>query len=99
MFLKCRIRKKDGKEHRSWSIEESRRVGKKVLQRHVLYLGELSESQQRATCGCWRAGSSRCGGANNRQPENQAGARGKKRKRQKPRVNRAQKYSKTEYMW
>ena len=50
MFLQCRIRKKDGKVHRSWSIEESRRVGKRILHRHVLYLGELNDSQQRA----WR---------------------------------------------
>ncbi len=26
MHLKCRVRRKDGKEHRTWSIVESRRV-------------------------------------------------------------------------
>lgn len=48
MFLKCSTRKKDGKEHRSWSIVESRRVGRWVVQRHVLYLGEINDSQRAA---------------------------------------------------
>ncbi|OAM88923.1 hypothetical protein AW736_09060 [Termitidicoccus mucosus] len=46
MYLKCRTRRKDGKEHRSWSVVESCRYGKKVAQRHVLYLGELNDCQQ-----------------------------------------------------
>ncbi len=46
MFLKCSTRRKDGKEHRSWSIVESRRVGRSVVQRHVLYLGEINDSQR-----------------------------------------------------
>lgn len=49
MFLKCRIRKKDGKEHRSWSVVESRRFSDgKVAHRHVLYLGEINDSQREA---------------------------------------------------
>jgi hypothetical protein len=49
MFLKCSVRRKDGKEHRSWSIVESRRVhGGGVVQRHLLYLGEINDSQQAA---------------------------------------------------
>lgn len=48
MFLKCSTRRKDGKEHRSWSIVESRRIGRSVAQRHVLYLGEINDSQQAA---------------------------------------------------
>ena len=49
MFLKCRIRKKDGKEHRSWSVVESRRFSDgKVAHRHVLYLGEITDSQREA---------------------------------------------------
>ncbi len=49
MFLKCSQRRKDGKVHRSWSVVESRRYsGGKVAQRHVLYLGELNDSQRRA---------------------------------------------------
>ena len=48
MFLKCSRRKKDGKEHRSWSVVESRRVGRGVVQRHVLYLGEINDSQRAA---------------------------------------------------
>lgn len=49
MFLKCRIRKKDGKEHRSWSVVESRRFSDgKVAHRHVLYLGEINDSQRAA---------------------------------------------------
>ena len=49
MFLKCRERHKDGKTHRSWSIVESRRyAGHKVAHRHVLYLGEINDSQRSA---------------------------------------------------
>lgn len=49
MFLRSTLRKKNGKLHRYWSIAENRRVaGGKVLQRHVLYLGEISGSQQQA---------------------------------------------------
>jgi len=51
MFLRCHQRKKDGKEHRYYSIEESRRLQSgKVVQRRVLYLGEINDSQQAA----WR---------------------------------------------
>lgn len=52
MFLKRTVRRKDGKEHPYWSLVENRRVdgGKKVVQRHVLYLGEINSSQQAA----WR---------------------------------------------
>jgi hypothetical protein len=51
MFLRCHRRKKDGKEHRYYSIEESRRLQSgKVVQRRVLYLGEINDSQQAA----WR---------------------------------------------
>ncbi len=47
MFLKCSERRKDGKVHRSWSIVESRRyAGGKVAQHHVLYLGEINDSQR-----------------------------------------------------
>ena len=48
MFLKCSTRRKDGKEHRSWSIVESQRVGRSVVQRHVLYLGEINDCQRAA---------------------------------------------------
>ena len=51
MFLRSKIRRKDGKEHRSWSVVENRRVGRgRVVQRHVLYLGEINSSQELA----WR---------------------------------------------
>jgi transposase len=51
MFLRCHRRKKDGKEHHYYSIEESRRLQSgKVVQRRVLYLGEINDSQQAA----WR---------------------------------------------
>jgi hypothetical protein len=49
MYLKCSTRRKNGKEHRSWSIVENRRVpGGGCVQRHVLYLGEINDSQQAA---------------------------------------------------
>ena len=49
MYLKCSTRRKNGKEHRSWSLVENRRVrGAECVQRHVLYLGEINDSQQAA---------------------------------------------------
>jgi hypothetical protein len=49
MYLKCSKRRKNGKDHRSWSIVENRRVqGGQCVQRHVLYLGEINDSQQAA---------------------------------------------------
>ena len=46
MFLRCTTRKKNGKEHRYWSVVENKRcAGHKISQRHVLYLGELDEQQ------------------------------------------------------
>jgi transposase len=51
MFLRCHTRQKDGKLHRYWSIVETRRCGKRgTVQRPVLYLGEINDSQQAA----WR---------------------------------------------
>jgi hypothetical protein len=49
MFLKCSVRRKDGKVHRSWSVVESQRLSRqRVVQRHVLYLGEINDSQRAA---------------------------------------------------
>ena len=49
MFLRCTDRKKDGKEHRYWSIVKNRRVsGGRVVQRQVLYLGEINDCQREA---------------------------------------------------
>lgn len=49
MYLKCNRRIKDGKEHRYWSIMENRRcAGGRVVQRPVLYLGEINNSQREA---------------------------------------------------
>ncbi len=46
MFLRARTRRKDGKQHRYWSVVESRRVrGGRVVQRQLLHLGELNDSQ------------------------------------------------------
>lgn len=51
MFLRATTRKKDGKVHRYWSIVENRRLpGGRITQRHVLYLGEINSTQERA----WR---------------------------------------------
>ena len=47
MFLRATTRKKDGKEHHYFSVVENKRVsGGRVLQRHVLYLGEINSSQE-----------------------------------------------------
>src|ERR1700680_102888 len=51
MFLRCKVRRKDGKQHRYWSVVENTRVaGGRVVQRHVLYLGEINDTQEFA----WR---------------------------------------------
>jgi transposase len=51
MFLRASIRKKDGKVHRYFSVVENKRVARgRVVQRHVLYLGEINDSQELA----WR---------------------------------------------
>jgi transposase len=56
MRLKCHTRIKDGKEHRYWSIVESVRCSReRVVQRHVLYLGELNDSQREGWTRCLEA--------------------------------------------
>ena len=51
MFLRSTRRKKDGKEHRYFSVVENRRLSAgKTAQRTVLYLGEVNDRQERA----WR---------------------------------------------
>ncbi len=51
MFLRSNKRIKDGKEHRYYTVVESRRLRSgRVAQRQVLYLGEINDSQQAA----WR---------------------------------------------
>ena len=51
MFLRAKIRKKDGKRHRYFSVVENKRVaGGRIVQKHVLHLGEINDSQELA----WR---------------------------------------------
>ena len=51
MFLRSTNRRKDGKDHRYFSVVENRRIaGGKTAQRTVLYLGEINDQQQAA----WR---------------------------------------------
>src|SRR2546428_6683880 len=51
MFLRYTRRFKDGKEHRYWSIVENHRgADRRVIQRQVLYLGEINDSQKAAWC-------------------------------------------------
>ena len=51
MFLRYTTRRKNGKEHRYYSLVENRRVASgRVVQRHALYLGEINDSQEEA----WR---------------------------------------------
>jgi transposase len=51
MYLRANTRTKDGKQHRYFSVVESRRVnGGSPTQRTVLYLGEINDSQEAA----WR---------------------------------------------
>ena len=51
MFLRRKGRCKDGKAHRYFSVVENRRVrGGRVVQRQVLFLGEINDRQE----GAWR---------------------------------------------
>ena len=51
MFLRRTNRRKDGKDHRYFSIVENHRLPSgKTVQRTVLYLGEINDQQQAA----WR---------------------------------------------
>src|ERR1700676_2488964 len=46
MFLRRIERRKNGKTHLYWSLVENKRLdGGGVVQRHVLYLGEINSSQ------------------------------------------------------
>jgi len=47
LFLRSTNRKKDGKDHRYFSIVENQRISAdKTVQRTVLYLGEINDQQQ-----------------------------------------------------
>src|SRR5260370_7871233 len=51
MFLRWKVRRKGGKERRCWrGVENTRVAGGRVAQRHVLYLGEINDTQELA----WR---------------------------------------------
>jgi transposase len=51
MFLRPTLRKKNGKTHTYWNVVENKRLdGGRVVQRQVLYLGEITASQVSA----WR---------------------------------------------
>jgi len=51
MFLRSTFRRKDGKEHRYWSVVEAKGVaGGRVVRRPLLNLGEINSSQELA----WR---------------------------------------------
>jgi hypothetical protein len=50
-FLRKTERRKNGKRHPCWSVVERKRLdGERVVQRHVLYPGEIDSSQAEA----WR---------------------------------------------
>jgi hypothetical protein len=47
MFLRCKVRRKDGKQHRYWSVVENTWTARgRVVQRHVLYLGEINDTPE-----------------------------------------------------
>jgi len=50
MFLRAKTRFKDGKQHRYWSVVENQRTHGRHVQRQVLYLGEINDSQRAAWC-------------------------------------------------
>ena len=47
-FLQCHHRFKNGKDHCYWSIAEKVRTQRGWVQRHLLYLGEVNDSQKAA---------------------------------------------------
>ncbi len=56
MYLKGHRRLKDGKEHRYWRIAEKHRcVDGRIVDRHVLYLGEINDSQKASWLRCIEA--------------------------------------------
>jgi hypothetical protein len=63
MFLRATTRKKNGKDHHYWSLVENQRLPNgKILQRPVLYLGEINDTQQaawRKTVEVWEDGQPR----------------------------------------
>ena len=51
MYLRCNRRFKDGKAHCYWNIVEAKRCADgRVVQRQVLYLGEINDNQREAWC-------------------------------------------------
>jgi len=51
MYLRCNRRFKDGKEHFYWNIVEAKRCADgRVVQRQMLYLGEVNDSQREGWC-------------------------------------------------
>lgn len=50
MFLRAKMRFKDGKHHRYWSVVENQRTHGRHVQRQVLYLGAINDSQRAAWC-------------------------------------------------
>ena len=47
MFLRATNRKKDGKDHRYFSVVENQRISSsKTVQRTLLYLGEINDQQE-----------------------------------------------------
>ena len=47
-YLQCHRRFKNGKDHGYWSISEKVRTSRGWVQRHLLYLGEINDSQKEA---------------------------------------------------
>jgi transposase len=47
-FLQCHHRFKNGKDHCYWSLAEKVRTHRGWVQRHLLYLGEINDSQKEA---------------------------------------------------
>ena len=73
MFLRSTSRKKNGKQHRYFSIVENKRLADgRVMQRHVLYLGEINSSQEltwRKSIEVFEEGKGRGKGVRRQKPE------------------------------
>ena len=51
LLVRCKVRRKDGKQHLYWSVVENTRGARgRVLQGRVLYLGEINDTRELA----WR---------------------------------------------
>ena len=77
MFLRCKVRRKDGKQHRYWSVVENTRTARgRVVQRHVLYLGEINDTPLASVPRACHGSAEEAGDRHDRRPTDKPMVRG-----------------------